>query len=179
MELIHNQAFRIITGDDAGIYRIIIDEIQIGKTAIVRLDPPEEDKKCKGGRKLLKQTKRPRKKPRPPLLGKLLWFDRTDLLHLIDRNELIAIDITIENHALSKADEADFESRKIHMAPFLNYDHLQEQILVHKGISGLVQEVVSAGKSDSFDTRETRFMLTGTARSTNATSISSQVWLPQ
>ena len=38
MELIHNMAFRVLAGSDAGAYRVVLDEITIGKPAIVRLD---------------------------------------------------------------------------------------------------------------------------------------------
>lgn len=150
MELMHNLAFTILEGSDAGIYRVILDEIQLGKTVVVRLDPPTDEQKRKGGRKRLEQTKGPRKPPKLPLLGELRWFDRADLLRMAKDDQINEISIDIENHPISAADEAIYSMRKNAMAPFLDFDHLREQILVHKGIGGLVNEVVRGGRSESY-----------------------------
>ena len=150
MELMHNMAFSILEGPDTGIYRVVLDEIQLGKTAVVRLDPPAEEQRRKGGRKRLEQTKRPRKTPKLPLLGNLRWFDRTDLLRMTKDNQISDISIDIGNHPISAADEALYSMRKDAAAPFLDFDHLREQILIHNGIEGLVKEIVCAGRSESF-----------------------------
>ena len=150
MELMHNVAFSILEGPDTGMYRVVLDEIQIGKTVVVRLDPSPDDQKQKGGRKKLVKTKRPRKTPKPPLLGELRWFDRVDLLRMAEGDQLSEITIDVENHPLSAADEVVYSMRKNTMAPFLDFDHLREQILIHKGIGGLVNEVVRTGKSESY-----------------------------
>jgi hypothetical protein len=150
MELMHNVAFSVLEGPDAGIYRVVLDEIQIGKTAVVRLDPTAAEQKRKGGRRRLEQTKRPRKLPKPPLLGELRWFDRADLLRMIKDEQINEIVIEVENHPLSAADEAIYSMRKDAMAPFLDFDHLREQVLIHQGIGGLVKEAIRSGKSDSY-----------------------------
>lgn len=150
MDLIHNASFRILDGKDTGIYRVVLDEIQIGKTAVVRLDPPEESRKAKGGRKKLAQTKNKRKKAPPLMLGETLWLDRNELQALKEGVEITLIDIKQENYALSPADEAVFEYRKSQMAPFLDFDHFREMVLIHKGIGGLVTEVVASGCSEAF-----------------------------
>ncbi|UCV22566.1 hypothetical protein [Ferribacterium limneticum] len=150
MDLIHNASFRILDGKDTGIYRVVLDEIQIGKTAVVRLDPPEESRKAKGGRKKLAQTKNKRKKAPPLMLGETLWLDRNELQALKEGVEITLIDIEQENYALSPADEAVFEYRKSQMAPFLDFDHFREMVLIHKGIGGLVNEVVASGCSEAF-----------------------------
>lgn len=150
MDLIHNASFRILDGKDAGIYRVVLDEIQIGKTAVVRLDPPEESRKAKGGRKKLAQTKNKRKKAPPLMLGETLWLDRNELQALKEGVEITLIDIEQENYALSPADEAVFEYRKSQMAPFLDFDHFREMVLIHNGIGGLVNEVVASGCSEAF-----------------------------
>lgn len=150
MELMHNVAFSILEGPDAGTYRIVLDEIQIGKTVVVRLDPSPEAQKGKGGRKRLEQTKRPRKKPKPPLLGELRWLDRADLLRMPENEQINEITIDIENHPLSPADEAIYTMRKNAMSPFLDFDYLREQILIHSGIGGLVSEAVRAGWGESY-----------------------------
>lgn len=150
MDLSHNTAFRILSGEDAGIYRVVLDEIQINKVAVVRLDPPEETRKAKGGRKRLEKTKTPRKKKRPPMLGTILWMDRNDLCGLKEGEEINVIEIEQENYVLSKSDKDAYEYRKEAMAPFLSFDHFREMILIHKGFGGLVNEVVATGCSDSF-----------------------------
>jgi hypothetical protein len=150
MDLSHNIAFRILDGQDAGIYRVVLEEVQIGKIAVVRLDPPAETRKSKGGRKRLEKTKRPRKKAAPPMLGEILWMDRSDLVSLKDDVEITAIEIEQDNYTLSEADAEVYEFRKKTMAPFLEFDHFREMILIHEGISGLVNEVADQGWSDSY-----------------------------
>lgn len=150
MDLIHNTAFRILDGQDAGIYRLILDEIQIGKVAVVRLDPLEESRKSKGGRKRLAQTRKPRKKAPPPMLGEILWVDRNELHGLKEGEEITEIEIEQDNYALSPADEAVFSFRKDKMAPFLDFDHFREMVLIHRGIGGLVNEIVTTGCSEAF-----------------------------
>ena len=150
MDLIHNTSFRILFGQDAGIYRVVVDEAQIDKTAVVRLDPPEESRKAKGGRKRLAQTRNKRRKAPPPMLGETLWLDRNELQTLKEGEEITLIDIEQENYELSPADEAVYEYRKSKMAPFLDFDHFREMLLIHKGIGGLVNEVVAGGCSEAF-----------------------------
>jgi len=150
MELMHNQAFEILEGPDAGLYRVILDEIQLEKTVAVRLDPSSDEQKRKGGRKRLEQTKRPRKTPKPPLLGELHWFDRTEILRMADENQINEVTIDVENYPLSAADDVIYSIRKKAASPFLDFSHLREQILIHRGIGGLVSEAVSTGKSESY-----------------------------
>lgn len=150
MELIHNVAFRVLTGSDAGTYRVVLDEITIGKTAVVRLDPPIEPNVSKGGRKRLESFKLKRKKSKPPLIGKILWMDRAELQSLKEGEEILPIEIEQQNRTLSVADALDYECRKKVMAPFLEFSHFREQILLHQGIGGLVREVIDSGKSKSF-----------------------------
>lgn len=150
MDLMHNVAFKILAGSDAGIYRVVLDEIQIGKTAVVRLDPDAMPKKSKGGRKHLEMTRRPRKKSRPPLVGEIIWMERAELHALKDGEEIIPIELVQDNHSLSSADEAAFEFRKKMMAPLLDFDHFREQVLIHRGVGGLAQEVMKQGCSKSF-----------------------------
>lgn len=150
MELIHNVAFRVLGGSDAGTYRVVLDEITIGKTAVVRLDTPIEPSVSKGGRKRVESFKLKRKKSKPPLIGKILWMDRAELQSLKEGEEILPIEIEQQNRTLSVADALDYECRKKVMAPFLEFGHFREQILLHQGISGLVKEVIDSGKSKSF-----------------------------
>lgn len=141
MDLIHNVAFRIQSGPDAGIYRVVLDEIQIGKTVVARLDIPSEPGKTKGGRKKLEKTKRPRKKTSLPLVGNLIWMERADLKRLQDQNQLIVLELEPENFSLSTANATLYEERKRVMEHFLDFDHFREHILIHRGAGGLIQEV--------------------------------------
>lgn len=151
MELSHNSAFHVMEGSYAGIYRVVLEEIQLGKILSVRLDSEDEaTRKAKGGRKRLLQTKRPRKKPRAPMCGTIIWLDRDELLAL-EKNGVIAnITIEQENYPLSDDDQMKFEFRKKVMAPFLSeFDHFREMILLHRGIAGLVKEAVALEASES------------------------------
>lgn len=150
MDLIHNTAFRILVEPDAGIYRVVLDEIQIGKIAVVRLDPPPKPENSKGGRKRLETTLRPRKKSSAPLVGELIWMDRAELNALKDGEEIVPIEFEHENRTLSAADEANYENRKKKMAPFLDFDHFREQVVIHRGIGGLAREVMERGCSKTF-----------------------------
>lgn len=150
MDLIHNTAFRILGGQDAGLYRVALDEVQIGKTAVIRLDPPEASRQAKGGRKRLVQTRNPRKKAPPPMLGEIVWMDRNELHGLKEGEEITAIEIEPDNYTLSDADKDLYAYRKSTMAPFLDFDHFREMVLIHQGIGGLVNEVVASGCSETF-----------------------------
>lgn len=149
MDLMHNTAFRILVGPHTGTYRVILDEIQIGKTAVVRLDPPSDEDKPRGGRKRLENPKKPRKKPRPPLIGALIWMDSAELHGLKDGEEIITVEIEPENFSLSEASQMLYETRKKVMARFFDFDHFREEILIHGTIAGLVKEAVTVGASKS------------------------------
>ena len=149
MDLIHNTAFRILTGPHMGTYRVVLEEIQLGKTAVVRLDPPSGEDTPRGGRKCLENPKKPRKKSRLPLVGALIWLDRAELQALKEGEEIIVVEIVPENFSLSEASQRLYEARKKIMARFFDFDHFREEILVHGSTAGLVKEAVEAGASKS------------------------------
>lgn len=149
MDLSHNTTFKILFGPYAGLYRVILDEIQIGKTVVVRLDPSSDENKSRAGRKRSQTTKKPRKKPSPPLIGKLIWMDRAELQRLENEKELIIIEIDKENFSLSKSCQGVFAERQKVMTRFFDFDHFREQILVHGTIAGLVKEAVEDGASNA------------------------------
>ena len=89
MDLMHNQAIKIVGNQLQGIYRIILDEPFFNRTVLVRLDPEDDETtKSKGGRKPLEETKNPRKKSPAPNIGTLIWADRS-LLEELDRKHLV------------------------------------------------------------------------------------------
>lgn len=149
MDLSHNSTFKILSGSHAGLYRVVLDEIQIGKTVIVRIDPCQDENKPKAGRKRLQTTKKPRKKPSLPLIGNLIWMDRAALQGLEAEKELLIVEIEKENFSLSSSSQAVFQERKKIMARFFDFDHFREQILVHGTIAGLIKEAVDNGASKS------------------------------
>lgn len=148
MDLMHNTAFRILHGDDQGLYRVILDEISLQKIAVVRLDPPPSP--ARGGRKRLVQTKNPRKKNPSPMIGDIQWMDRESLRCLTEGEDILLIQIELENFTSSPSDQAIFEHRKKMMAPFLVFDHFRKMVLAYNGISGLVNEAVALGCSSAF-----------------------------
>jgi hypothetical protein len=151
MDLIHNSVFKIIGGEEDRIYRVVLNEIRIKKVAIVGLDQPSEYAPHKGGRKKFNETKKPRKKPPMPFIGQLIWKSHSELQRLYDQSELIVLDsIEADSVPLSPADKPVFERRKAVMKPFLEFEHLREQILACNGIGGLVKEAKEASKASAY-----------------------------
>lgn len=143
MDLMNNSVFKILIGDKAGLYRVVLDELQRGYTIIVRLDPTPTENQVRRGRKALTSTKNKRKKPPTPLIGRLIFADRAELQDLDGKKQLLRIQVEIESFLLSPADEDQFNRRCEIMKGFLDFDNLREQILIHKNISGLVDEAVA------------------------------------
>lgn len=159
MDLIPLSAFRILkeikpsSSYLAGIYRVVIDEPTIGRTVAVLISP-EDPIRGKGGRKKKddKDLKRKRKKPAAPLVGNLIWMDRDELTRLHEKNLLKPH--TVERAAFvapTGKNKDDYERRKTVMESFLDQKKLQESILIHEGIGGIVAETIAEfGVSDSF-----------------------------
>lgn len=147
MDLIHNSVFRILEGEDAGLYRVVLNEVQYG-LVIVRLDAAVPANQTRRGRKKLAVTKRKRKKAPPPLVGQLIWKDNEEIKKLDKAKHILEIEVETENFKKSHADNELYKSRCEVMQGFLNFDNLREKILVDKGLGGLVNEAVStSGKS--------------------------------
>ncbi len=144
MDLMSNSVFKILSGDKAGLYRVVLDELQRGYTVIVRLDAVPTENQARRGRKRLAETKNARKKSPAPLVGKLIFADRTELQALVDQKQLLIIQVEVESFQLSPEDEAQFKQRGKIMKGFLDFDNLREKILIDQNISGLVQEAAEA-----------------------------------
>lgn len=143
MDLMHNSVFKILEGENMGLYRVVLDEIQRGQTIIVRLDPSLAENQARRGRKALTSTKNTRKKPPAPLVGRLICADRAELQELDEKKLLLHIEVETESFLLSPTDEEQFKRRCEIMSGFLDFDNLREKILICKDISGLVEEAVS------------------------------------
>lgn len=150
MDLIHNSVFRILDGDDAGLYRVVLHEVQFCFMVIVRLDAATPLNQTRRGRRQLAVTKRKRKKAPPPLVGQLIWKDCAEIKTLDDAKHLLKIEIETENFKQSEADAELYKLRCSVMQGFLNFDNLREKILVDKGLGELVKDAVStSGKSSA------------------------------
>lgn len=143
MDLMNNSVFKILSGDKAGLYRVVLDELQRGYTIIVRLDAIPAENQARRGRKALTSTKNTRKKPPAPLVGRLICADRVELQTLNDQKQLLIIQVEVESFQLSPEDAAQFKRRCEIMQGFLNFDNLREKILIDLNISGLVNEAVT------------------------------------
>lgn len=154
MRLIHNLTFRLVNELEPstpylpGIYRVILDEPIVGKTVAVLIQSDEQPARRKGGRPKKKQSAHHRKKPPPPLVGDLIWMEKDELIRLHEERLLAPIDIEREavryTLNLSEKSKADHERRLRAMAGFLDMEKLEERILVHAGLSGLVKEAMHA-----------------------------------
>lgn len=142
MDLMHNEVIRVAAGDLQGTYRVVLDEPAIQKVVVVRLDRAAGTVRRKVGRRRKEVTKTPRKKAPAPLVGDLLWFDRSELEALDANHHLIKAQIEPDpiffNPVLSQRDQRTLETRKAAMEEFLSLHRLRDGILVHSGLGGLV-----------------------------------------
>lgn len=155
MELMSNQVFRLLLDNSsdaypAGIYRVIFDEASINKTVCVCIQTTDDSPARPVGRRKLKTTKSPRKKAPPALIGELIWMDRDYLQRLATNKLLITVEIDREPIYFvlieSPKDQAIFTQRCKSMASFLDAKKIQESILIHGGLGGLVREAMATGK---------------------------------
>lgn len=153
MDLIHNATFRLLPeitsrlSHKAGIYRVILDLPQIDKIVCVLIQSEDEPQPRKCGRRKLEKTKRKRKKAPPRLVGYLLWMDRSELLEIEPDGLIKTLEISPPKQKpileLSAQDKEKYEKRKSAMAPFMDFKILEESILIHMGIGGLVRQIVA------------------------------------
>lgn len=151
MDIMHNQTIHISGDNLSGIYRVILDKPSINTTVLVHLIPPDDAtrRRSKGGRRRLDNPKRPRKKARPPNVGKLLWLERT-LLESLHTQQLLKL-VEIEHRKIlpfsglhkSKREKQYYKRRLKAMEPFLSIDTLLEHISKRRGIGSLVQKAVN------------------------------------
>ncbi|SDY32829.1 Integrase core domain-containing protein [Variovorax sp. YR266] len=133
--------------DDAsgigGIYRVVFADKLLDEIALARLDAPnEEEKPSRGGRRKAEQTKKPRKKPPMPLVGKLKWESFERVSQLLDADLARTVHIESDRIDLPIAGTEDhkiFATRCSAMEPFLDFDNFKTEILASRGISSLVR----------------------------------------
>lgn len=145
-----NSVFKLIGDESAGdypsgLYRVVFNEPVNKEVVVVCLDVIDGARRSHGGRPPLDVPKRIRKKKPLALVGALLWLELAILESMSSRSGLLPV--TIENesiylHELSEKDRECCDRRIKTMSPFLDFDHMQESILVHHGIGGLVKEAM-------------------------------------
>ena len=139
MELMHNQVIRVIDGEEAGTYRVVLDEIRLGKTCVVRLDPPDVQPPN------ATTSCRPRKKGPPREISTLIWLDRETLQQLHNTQALLVLEIEQESlywTAVPEKNLVDYENRLEIMRDFLEFDTLREHILAYQSVSRLVKDAM-------------------------------------
>lgn len=150
MDLVPNSTFRLLaqprptTPHAPGIYRVIFGDPVSGEIIAVLIQSEEPAKKGQGGRPQQEFVRRPRKTPRPPLVGKLVWMIREDLQELEGEKALVPIQIERQSSAYvrphSQTGEDQYVRRIEVMGGFLDPLNLQESIIVHRSLGGLVDE---------------------------------------
>lgn len=155
MDLIANGLYRATrktdeaSGLEPGLYRVILNDMLLPKVVMALAQAENLERRGRGGRpkKRDSELKRPRKKSPAPFVGQLLWVERQQLQHLWDKSELMPLQQERSvAPALSDKGKADYERRIAVMAGFLDVPNLQENILVHEGLAGLVKAAVEEHK---------------------------------
>ena len=159
MELIHNQLFKVLENDPAaqtlpGVYRVILTEKGMGKVIAVHLDPPRSVQ-AKDTLHPRARSEKVRRHPEPPLVGALVWLDLSELERLRKAHLLHPVEVERDSacymELLNKRRQREYEKRISTMAGFLDFRQLEEGILTHGGLGGLVQTAMAAtGASRSY-----------------------------
>ena len=164
MDLIPNGVYKVCCGpgefDDVepGLYRVIINDPHLPCVVMVLIKPDDSKRKGRGGRPLKqdKDLRRPRKKAPAPLTGELLWIPRQQLEE-IDRLHML-VEVNQDRPTapdLGDRSKADYQVRLQAMSEFLKLPSLQESVLVHEGLGGMVKEAVErTGCTRSFVYRQ-------------------------
>lgn len=149
MDLIHNQVIRISEaayGISPGLYRIVVDLPVDQITVCVLIKPDDLTVKQPGGRKKIQEPKRTNQKPKSPQVGSLHWINRQVLHELAACNEIALQKLDLHSIYYQPLDKPGtrmiFERRCKVMQTFLDYQALEEGILVHKGLGALVNQTM-------------------------------------
>lgn len=150
MDLIPNAVFHISASAESsagytpGLYRVISNDPRCDYIICVLIKPDlksEAIKQTKGRKEKDKDKIQRRKKPPKRLVGKLLWLERAELQKLHEDGLLQTVEMERPNLPdLGKRSQQDYERRIKVMDAFLDLKELQESIVHHQGLSGLVAE---------------------------------------
>ncbi|MBB5206367.1 hypothetical protein HNQ51_003713 [Inhella inkyongensis] len=151
MDLIHNGLYKVAcaAGEfpcvEPGLYRVILNDLRLPRVAMVLVQPIQAGRNGRGGRPRMpeRQLKRPRKKAAANLIGELLWLPRKQLEEIFKQHLLLPVEQDRPTAPeLGKQSQLDYENRLRAMSEFLKPLSLQESILIHEGLGGLVREAV-------------------------------------
>jgi putative transposase len=154
MELIPNSTFRVVDAPSdhqalkPGVYRVVLAEIKADLVCVALVLDEAERTAIAVGRpkKADSDLKRPRKVAPPPLIGKLLWMERSDLLQMEKRGHLVPFTVPPRQIEFDPTDQSIrnklYASTTEKMRLFLDLKSLQESILLHRTIGPLVSETV-------------------------------------
>ncbi|WP_159918326.1 DDE-type integrase/transposase/recombinase [Pantoea sp. 18069] len=151
MPLSHNQPFKLLEdayGLAAGFYRMVFADPQADIAVCVLIRPADPTCRKPGGRLPIAQPKRLGQTRKVAQVGALSWISHTLLQELFDGHELVPQ--SLELHSIyyrplddPKAQET-FDQRCCIMQAFLDFPRLRESLLVHRNLSGLVQQTMKA-----------------------------------
>ena len=158
MEISHNSVFKIsdaVCGLPAGLYRVILDEPSENTSVVVLFEPAQPKAKHIGGRKPRNPVSNRRRPIKARLFGGLIWLDRTELeqLHATHEAQFLEVQrapiyyLPMDNPKVQEI----YDRRCKAMESFLGLETLRQEILMHRGLGGLVrQAMASAGVSRAY-----------------------------
>lgn len=150
--LAHNALIRVLDEDATRILRVLFDAPTIGKVVCAQIQSSAPQNSHRGGRKRKSPQELRRKKAPPALVGELLWRDRTELIRQQEAAALFPLELELPSvHCLplNPHNAALFERRVRFARPFLDLDHLRDEILAAGSLTSLIAEVQTLGASRS------------------------------
>ncbi|WP_374514451.1 hypothetical protein [Niveibacterium sp.] len=150
--LAHGALIRVLDTDATRILRVLFDAPEFGKVVCAQLYCSEPPKPHRGGRKRKVPEANPRKKAPMPLVGELVWRDRDELTRMQEDRSLFALELELDrSHCLplNTHNAALLERRIRCAAPFLDLDHMRDEILSSGSLATLINEAQKLGASKS------------------------------
>jgi putative transposase len=151
-QLAHNSLIKIITPQGDKFYRVILDELLIGRTALVDISELSEDERegrKLGGRRRKTSTTIHRKKPPLRNTANIEWLERCELVALHRRHLVMPVTLELERQYFfpvgNDRSKAEYERRCRLAAPLLNYTHFREEVLATGSFASLAREIITAG----------------------------------
>lgn len=151
-QLAHNSLIKIVTSGGDKLYRVILDEPLIGRTALVdisELSEEESGSRKLGGRRRQTSTTVRRKKSLLRNTATIEWLERCELAELHRRHLAMPVTLELERQyffpAENERSKAEYARRCRLAAPLLNYSHFREEVLATGGFASLVGEIIAAG----------------------------------
>jgi len=151
-QLAHNSLIKIITPKGDKLYRVILDELLINRTALVdmsALSPEESASRNLGGRRRKADTSAKRKKAPLRHTAHIEWLERDELAAMHRRHLVIPVELEREREYLflpeNEKNKVEYERRCRLAVPLLNYSHLREEVLATGGFSSVAKEMIALG----------------------------------